>query len=379
MRILISAGEASGDLYASKLVEALKARHPDAEFFGCGGPRMQAAGVRAIVDSRSLAVVGIVEVVAHLPRIWKEFRKLTDAAKTERPDIAVLTDSPDFHLRVAKRLRRAGVPVIYLIAPQAWAWREGRVRTMRAAVARLLCIFPFEEEFFEKHGVATTYIGHPLAYAIKPSLSREEFESRFGFGPSSRVVALLPGSRHGEVARHLPTLIQAVQIVRSKHPVTPVIALPPGFGSSTLLTSTAGIKVIEGFTWDVLARSELALVKSGTATVEAALLGIPMVTFYRVNAVSWISGRWLVRAPFLTLVNLIAGRRVVPELIQKEMTAERIAGEACQLIENPARLAAMRAGLAEVAGRLKTERDPMTVAAEWIERVWADSRTAAPR
>src|SRR5215472_2664093 len=172
MRILISAGEASGDLYASRVIQAVKARHPDAEFFGCAGPRMQAAGVRAIVDSRSLAVVGIVEVVAHLPRIWREFRKLTGAARTERPDFAVLTDSPDFHLRVAKRLRRAGVPVVYLIAPQAWAWREGRVRTMRATVARLLCIFPFEEEFFNERGVPTTYIGHPLASAVKPQLSR---------------------------------------------------------------------------------------------------------------------------------------------------------------------------------------------------------------
>jgi lipid-A-disaccharide synthase len=375
MRILISAGEASGDLYAAQLVEAVKARHPDAEFFGCAGPRMQAAGVRAIVDSRSLAVVGIVEVVAHIPRIWKEFRKLTGAAKTEQPDIAVLTDSPDFHLRVAKRLRRAGVPVVYLIAPQAWAWREGRVRIMRSTLTRLLCIFPFEEEFFEKHGVPTTYIGHPLASMVQPTLDRAQFDAGFGFHPSSRVLALLPGSRHGEVARHLHTLIQAAQIVRSRHPVTPVIALPPGFGSSSGLNSTAGIKVIEGFTWDVLARSELALVKSGTATVEAALLGIPMVTFYRVNTVSWISGRWLVRAPFLTLVNLIAGRRVVPELIQHEMTADRIAGEACKLLEDPDRRAVMKAGLAEVAGRLTTGRDPMGVAAELLDRVWSDVRS----
>src|SRR5215471_15838689 len=163
MRILISAGEASGDLYASRLVEAIRTRHPDAEFFGCAGPRMQSAGVRAIVDAHSLNVVGIVEVVSHLPRIWREFRKLIASGRSERPDLAVLTDSPDFHLPLAKRLHRLGIPMAYLIAPQAWAWRASRVRTLRRTIRRLLCIFPFELDFFEKQGVTTTYIGHPLA------------------------------------------------------------------------------------------------------------------------------------------------------------------------------------------------------------------------
>lgn len=368
MRILISAGEASGDLYASKLVEAIRARHPEAEFFGCAGPRMQTAGVRAVVDTRSLAVVGIVEVAGHLPRIWGEFQKLIRAARAERPDVAILTDAPDFHLRVARRLRRQKIPIVYLIAPQAWAWREGRIRTIRATVSRLLCIFPFEEEFFAKRGVPTTYIGHPLAVVVKPSMSREEFDSRFGFAPSERVLALLPGSRHGEVARHLQMVIAAAEAIRRKHSVNPVLALPPGFGASA--ADAPGIKVIEGHTWDVLARSELALAASGTVTIEAALLGIPMVTFYRVNQLSWILGRWLVKAPFLTMVNLIAGRRVVPELIQYEMTADRIAEEACRLLENPSYVTAMKAGLAEVAARLKTDRDPMETAAEWVEHVW---------
>ncbi len=161
MRILVSAGEASGDLYASRVVEALRARHPEAEFFGCAGPRMQAAGVRAIIDMRSISEVGLVEIIRHIPRIWGQFRKLVRAIPIERPDLAVLTDAPDFHLRLAKRLRRQRVPVVYLIAPQAWAWREGRVRTMRATINRLLCIFPFEQAFFERHRVPTTFIGHP--------------------------------------------------------------------------------------------------------------------------------------------------------------------------------------------------------------------------
>ena len=377
MRVLISAGEASGDLYASRVVQALKARHPEAEFFGCAGPRMQAAGVRPIVDTRSLAVVGIVEVLAHIPRIYGEFRKLVRAASAEHPEIAVLTDSPDFHLRLAKKLRAAGVPVIYLIAPQAWAWREGRVGVMRRTIARLLCIFPFEESFFRKHGIETSFIGHPLTRIVKLTMPREQFEEKFGLAPNSRVVVLLPGSRHGEVERHIPYLLDAVRRIRQKHAdLRFILALPPGFGAEKTSfwerVCAASIQVIEGYTWDVVARSEVALAASGTVTIEAALLGTPMVTFYRVNALSWILGRWMVKAPFLSMVNLVAGRRVAAELIQKEMTGERIAEEALKLLENPAAQAGMRAELASVAEKLASDHDPMDRAAEWIERAWRE-------
>ncbi len=198
VRVFISAGEASGDLYASRVVEALRARHPDAEFFGCAGPRMQAAGVRAIVDARSIAVAGLIEVVPHIPRIWLLFRKLIRAAKIEKPDVAVLTDSPDFHLRLAKKLKALGIPVVYLIAPQAWAWREGRVRILRRDIRRLLCIFPFEETFFSARGVPTTYIGHPLAGIVKPSMSRSEFLGQFAIpegSPPDRAAAGKPAWR----------------------------------------------------------------------------------------------------------------------------------------------------------------------------------------
>ncbi len=375
MRILISAGEASGDLYASRVVEALRARHPDAVFFGCAGPRMQAAGVRAIIDMRSISEVGLVEIIRHIPRIWGQFRKLVRAIPAERPDLAILTDAPDFNLRLAKKLR---VPVVYLIAPQAWAWREGRVRTIRATVKRLLCIFPFEPSFFERHGIPTTYIGHPLATVVKPTLDRPAFCEKFGIDPNARIVALLPGSRHGEVARHIPGLLEAAALIQKRVPVTLVMGLPPGFGLDATFSErirAASIQVIEGFTWDVLAQSELALAASGTVTVEAALLGVPMVTFYRVNALSWILGRWLVRAPFLSMVNLVAERRIVPELIQHEMTGDRIAAEAIQLLENDAGRAAMKGDLAEVSGKLRSGRDPMETAADCIERVWSENAT----
>ena len=378
---MISAGEASGDLYASRLVEALRARRPDIEFFGCAGPRMQAAGVRPIVDSRSIAVVGLVEVLAYIPRVWRELSKLTRAITAERPDVAVLTDSPDFHLRLAKRLRRQDVPVVYLVAPQAWAWRQGRVRVMRAVIDRLLCIFPFEEAFFRGHGVPATYIGHPLARIVRPSLSRNEFCERFNLPCDSRIVVLLPGSRHGEVERHMPALLNAAHRIVARCAVNFVLALPPGFGvektSFWERIRQSSIQVIEGFTWDALAQAELALAASGTVTVEAALLGVPMVTFYRVNALSWIIGRRLVRAPFLSMVNLIAGRRVVPELIQGDMTGEAIASEAARLLDNVDARAAMRADLAEVAARLASDRDPMETAAEEIERVWSEDAVHA--
>lgn len=373
MRVLISAGEASGDLYASRVVAALKARHPDAEFFGCAGPRMQAAGVRAIVDSRALAVVGLVEVVSQIPRIYGEFRKLVRAILKERPDVAVLTDSPDFHLRLAKKLRRQGVPVIYLIAPQAWAWRQNRVRIMRRTIHRLLCIFPFEEAFFRRHGVPTTFIGHPLARIVKPTLTRAGFCEKFGFAAGDRIVTLLPGSRHGEVARHMPYLLDAAARIRSQRKVRFVLALPPGFGAETATfwerTRAASIQVVEGFTWDCLAQAEVALAASGTVTIEAALLGTPMVTFYRVNALSWILGRWMVRAPFLSMVNLVAGRPVAPELIQGEMTGARIAAGALRLLDDEKARSAMRADLAEVAAKLASDHDPMESTVEWVEKV----------
>ena len=373
MRVLISAGEASGDLYASRVVEALRARHPDAEFFGCAGPRMQAAGVRAVVDSRALAVVGLVEVVSHIPRIYGEFRKLVRAISKDRPDVALLTDSPDFHLRLAKKLRRQGVPVIYLIAPQAWAWRQGRVRSMRRTIHRLLCIFPFEEAFFRQHGVPATFIGHPLARIVKPSLTRAGFCGKFGFSTDDRIVALLPGSRHGEAARHMPYLLDAAARIQSQREVRFIVALPPGFQAETAtfwkLTRAASIQIVEGFTWDCLAQAEVALAASGTVTIEAALLGTPLVTFYRVNALSWIVGRWMVRAPFLSMVNLVAGRPVVPELIQGEMTGARIAAGALRLLDDGKARSAMRGDLAEVAAKLASNHDPMESAAEWVEKV----------
>jgi len=368
-KLLISAGESSGDLYAAELVAALRCRLPDLEFFGCTGPRMREAGVRTVVDAASLAVVGLAEVVHHLPRIYGEFRKLVHAARDESPVAAILTDSPDFHLRVARKLRQQ-VPCFQLIAPQVWAWRQGRVKQIRRDFEEVLCIFPFEEQFFRSNGVNAQYIGHPLTRIVRPTLSREEFFEKHAIDGSRPVVTMLPGSRLGEVARHLEPLIQAAEILNQR--ATLLLATPLGFadragnGFFPERLGGASVQVIEGDTWNAIAQAEVALAASGTVTVETAILGTPMVTYYRVNTLSWTFGRHLVKVPYYSMVNLIAGRRVVPELMQSEMTGERIAAEAVRLLDSEADRQVMKADLAEVTARLTTREHPIERAASAI-------------
>jgi lipid-A-disaccharide synthase len=243
------------------------------------------------------------------------------------------------------------------------------VKTLRATVDRLLCIFPFEEEFFTRHGVRATYIGHPLARIVKASLTREEFCAKFGLPAGKKIIVLLPGSRPGEIARHLNDLLEAKKRLEGRDLVF-VLALPGGI-SNTFSEPIRGssIQVIVDATWDALAHAELALAASGTVTIEAALLGCPLVTFYKVNALSWIVGRRLVRAPFLSMVNLVAGRKIAPELIQGEMTGDNIAAEAIRLLDDESAMVEMRAGLAEVAAKLASAGDPMQIAAGWVEKV----------
>jgi lipid-A-disaccharide synthase len=371
-KILVSAGEASGDLYAAQLVEKLRKRIPGAEFFGCAGPRMQKAGVRTVVDASSLAVVGLVEVLAHIPRIYGEYRKIIQAAAAERPSLAILTDSPDFHLRLAKRLDMLGIPVVYFVAPQVWAWRKHRIRTLRKNVDSLLCIFPFEEEFFRRRGVSALYIGHPLSRLVKPALTREEFFRKHRLPLDRPMVVLLPGSRAGEIGRHLAPLADAANRMHRERASSFLLALP------AMVSSARGdanfwepirrspIQVIEEQTWDAIAHADLALAASGTVTVEAALLGTPMVTFYRVTGLSWFLGRFLVNVPFFSMVNLVAGKQIVPELMQNEMTGARLAREAARLLSDTGARRRMKDDLAAVSTRLAGDKDPMEKAASVV-------------
>ena len=371
--ILISAGEASGDLYAALLLEELRRLWPGARFFGCTGPRMRRAGVETLVDAASLAVVGLVEVVSHVPRIHREYRKLVAAARRERPSLAILTDSPDFHLRLARQLAKQGTPVVYLVAPQVWAWRKGRLRAMRDTLRHVLCIFPFEQDFFQRHGVPATYIGHPLAGLVKPTLSRSEFFRKHRLSPSRPLITVLPGSRRGEAARHLPALLDAVERLYREQAASFILPASATTGAAFFQEriGTAPLKVIEEETWDAIAHADLALAASGTVTIEAALLGTPMVTFYRVTGLSWLMGRLLVRVPFYSMVNLIAGQAVVPELMQAHMTGENLAAEAQRLLaggpDGQARRKRMREGLAEVAARLRGPGLPMARASAIIQ------------
>ncbi|HVP49496.1 MAG TPA: lipid-A-disaccharide synthase [Bryobacteraceae bacterium] len=370
-RILVSAGEASGDRYAAMLVEELRHVWPNAEFYGCAGPRMRRAGVEPVIEAESLAVVGLAEVVTHLPRIYGQYRKLLEATRRRLPDLAILTDSPDFHLRAAARLKRMGVPVLYLVAPQVWAWRKGRIPRIRRTVDRLLCIFPFEEAFFREHGIPAWYIGHPLAGQVRPALEKSEFFRKHRLDPGRQLVTVLPGSRKGEAARHLPALLDAVERIY-RHQVTHFLLPASETTGAAFFRDRIGgapIHVIEGETREAIAHADLALAASGTVTIEAALAGVPMVTFYKVTALSWFAGRFLVRVPFYSMVNLVAGRAVVPELMQSEMTGERLAAEALRLLGDAGARECMRQDLAEVAGQLSGEGHAMAKAAALVEEL----------
>jgi lipid-A-disaccharide synthase len=372
-KILISAGEASGDFYAAGLIEALRRETPDLDFFGCAQPKMRALGVRPVIDEEKLGVVGLVEVVRHLPGIYREYRRLLRAAREEKPDLAILTDSPDFHLRVARGLFEMGVPVVYLVAPQAWAWRQGRAKQMSRHLEKLLCIFPFEREWFRRRGVATDYIGHPMARHIRPALSRVEFFAQHRLDLKRPMVALLPGSRKGEIARHLPELLDAAKRIPDAQFV---LGTTPHMGRVFFANHSLpeSIHLIEGQTWDILAHCDAALAASGTVTMEAALLGTPTVSFYRVTGLSWMIGRFLVDVPFYTMVNLIANRQVVPELMQDRMTGENLAREVTKLLADPAAREEMKAGLADVARALRSDQDPFEAAARIVNGILKDEK-----
>jgi lipid-A-disaccharide synthase len=366
--ILVSAGEASGDRYASLLVEELKRRHPGLRFFGCAGARLREAGVDPVVRGESLSVVGLVEVIHHIPRIYQEFRRLVASARERRPQLAILTDSPDFHFRVARELQLMQVPVIYLVAPQVWAWRQGRTRTMRRIIDRLLCIFPFEEEFFRTRQVDAVYIGHPLAGRVRPFLSKLDFFRKHSLPFDRPLIAILPGSRQGEAARHLPILMDTAARLHRDAGATCILpaSATTGVEFFQARVGSAPVKVIDGESWDSMAHCDVALAASGTVTVEGALLGAPMVTYYRVNALSWALGRRLVKVPFLSMVNLIAGRMIVKELMQDDMTADSLAAEALRLLQ-PDAASGMKKDLAEVAHRLSGDRDAILRAADEVD------------
>ncbi len=347
-RLLVVAGETSGDLHAANLLLALQRKHPEVAAFGVAGERMRAAGVEPLAGVEELSVMGLAEVVRELPRLLRLARRVRQEALARRPEAAVLVDSPDFNLPLARHLRRAGVPVVVYISPQLWAWRAGRVRRLRRDVARVLSILPFEVELLANRGVSAEYVGHPLVDELATLTAALP-------APQRETLALLPGSRWQEVAALLPAMAWAVEEVRKKHPqLQAKVLVAPGLDASRVraLVGAGGewIELVERDRHAHLAAASAALVASGTATLECALLDVPMVVAYRLHPLTYALARRLVRLPHISLVNLVAGRAVVPELLQEACTGPALAAEAARLLGGAGE--AQRRGLAQVRALL---------------------------
>ncbi len=365
--VLISAGEASGDHHAARMMEAVRRLAGDerrVRFFGLGGDAMAAAGLESVAHSDEVAVVGIVEVLRELPRIRQVFRRLLEAVESRQPELAVLVDFPDFNLRLARRLYRRGVPVLYYVSPQVWAWRRRRVRTIARLVKRMLVLFPFEVDVYRGRELEVEHVGHPLVDEVPELPSVWEREANL---PERPTLALLPGSRNSEVRRILPPMLRAAAVVGGgtgrirrggdsgndaarvrlilastvdRDLVRRLVASSPLAGKDLEIVRTERFAAVAG--------SHLALCASGTATLEVGLLGTPLVVVYRVAPVTGLIGRWLVDLPFVSLVNLVLGRRVVPELLQREAGEAGMAAAARELLSSRGRIDRMRGALAEL-------------------------------
>jgi len=335
-------------------------------FVGMGGERMEALGLERVVKAEDVAVMGITEVILHMPRIYGEYRKLKRAIGERRPDLAVLIDFPDVNLRLAEEFHRLGIPVIFFVSPQLWAWKKGRIKRVQRFVDRMLVIFPFEEPFYRERGVDATYVGHPLADLGMPSISREEFAAANGLEASKRWIGLLPGSRAKEIGLNLPEMLAAARVLLARNsglefllPTAPTLAMGQVREVSEILTAHGAGLPIEMVrdARAALFHTRGSIVASGTATVEAALIGNPFVVVYRVSPATYWIAKQVVTVPHVAMVNLVAEKRLVPELIQDDFTAGRVVQELAPLLaDGPAR-AEMMAGLAEVAAKLRARRE----------------------
>ena len=368
-KIFLSAGEASGEHYGALLISELKSRCPGATFFGMGGERMEALGCERVVKSEDVAVMGITEVIRHLPQIYREYRKLKAAIRSadpaRRPDVAVLIDFPDIHLKLAEEFHRLGIPVIFFVSPQLWAWKKGRIRKVQRFVDRMLVIFPFEEPFYRERGVNATYVGHPLADLALPGISRSEFAAANGLDAARTWIGLLPGSRIKEIRLNLPEMVRAARLLFERDPQTefllplaPTLTMAQAHVVTELLTEFAqGLPVrMVRDARAALFHARGSIVASGTATVEAALIGNPFVVVYRVSPVTYAIAKRVVTVPHVAMVNLVAEKRLVPELIQDDFQAGRIVQELESLLPDGTPRAEMMVGLAAVGEKLRGGR-----------------------
>lgn len=359
---MISCGEASGDLYAGALVEALRRAEPGVRAFGFGGEKLAASGAELIGDYRGHTVTGLVEVIKHLPGTWRLYKQLVAAARARRPDVFVAIDFPDFNFKLGQAIHALGIPVVYYISPQLWAWRPGRLRTMKAFVDRVLPIFPFEEKVYRDAGIPVEFVGHPLIDLATARDDRATFLSGIGLRPDAPTVALLPGSRPNELREILPDLMAAARLVRRDVPGAQfVLARAPGLADELLEPATRAsasegdalpLAIVEGRADDVLASSDVVLTASGTATVQTALHERPMVIVYRLSKLTYAVGRPFVKIDTFGMVNLVAERKIAPELIQDDFTPESAAREIVTLLTDEAARGQMIEGIREVKRRL---------------------------
>jgi lipid-A-disaccharide synthase len=375
MRVMISCGEPSGDLYAASLAAELLRIDPSMILTGFGGERLRQAGAHLVGDFGGLSVTGLVEVARVLPKTYAIYRKLVAVARANRPDVFVAVDFPDFNFRLAQAVRRLGVPVVYYISPQLWAWRPGRMKTMKRIADRVLVIFPFEAEMYRKAEVPVAWVGHPLLDRAWPSRPRHEWRVQIGAPPDVPLVALLPGSRANEVREILPLLIQTADRISARlGRVQFVVARAPHLDDALFAPAMrGGVLLVEGMTDEVLAAADVALLASGTVTVQAALHECPMVVVYRLAPLTYRLGKPFVRVDTYAMANLVAGRTVVPELIQDAFTPQAVADQAVDILTNDARASRMRADLREVRRRLGDPGASRRAAAAVIDVVRARS------
>jgi len=356
-KILLVAGEVSGDLQGSHLVEAIQRIDPEIEFLGVGGEGLERVGMKLLYHSQFLSVVGITEVFAKLGSVFKALRALKRSLEKEKPDLVVLIDFPEFNLRLARIAHRRGIPVLYYISPQIWAWRPNRIKLIARLVKKMVVLFPFEVPLYEAAGVDVEWVGHPLLDVVKPTLPREKAFDQFGLDPKRRTVGLLPGSRRHEIERLLPPLLAAAHLLQKEIPdLQFVIPLAPGIPNTTLSfqikSVSVPVKVVEGFTYDVMNLCDLLIAASGTATLEGAILGKPMIIIYRVSFLTYWVGRALIRVDHIGLVNLVAEKEIAPELIQKDVNPRRIADEAFRILKDPLLSQKMSESMGEVRQKL---------------------------
>lgn len=360
-KIMIVTGEASGDLHGANLVKALRSKNPRLQFYGMGGAELAAAGVEILYDAAKVSVVGVFEVFSHLKDIWLAQRVLRRRLIDDAPDLLILIDLPDFNLLLAQKAKKLGIPVFYYICPQLWAWRSGRVKTIKARVDRLGVILPFEEEFFKKRGVEAQYVGHPLLDTVRTSASREEFCRLHGIAPGTQCIGLFPGSRKREVSSLLPIFFRAAKILQHNSREKIVFFIPRASTIGKEEFSAAGlhsheqqldIRIIEADRYNMMAACDAVVTASGTVTLELAILGVPMIVVYKLAPLTYQLGKLLVKIDFFSLVNLIVGYEAVPELLQHAVTAEKISAELTAILTLPARKQQIQQALKEVRNKL---------------------------